>query len=65
MVLLLLCYLIYKEPLTAFLVFDTDSSDFNVRLKWLFPLFEAKIEIVEYSPFVTLFFLKKTYMQKP
>lgn len=56
---LLIGYLMYIKPATAFLVFDTDSSDFNLRVKWLYPLIEAKVEMVEYSPFLTVMLFKK------
>ncbi|MDP4151848.1 MAG: hypothetical protein Q8865_00205 [Bacillota bacterium] len=50
--------LLLEEPLTVTFLIDTDNEDARVLIKWLDPFFNARVKMVNYRPFLSIYIFK-------
>jgi len=63
-IILFFVYLSFIKPIIISLVFDTDRIDLHMNLRWLFPLFEVKVVMANYSPLITIYIFKMNIFRK-
>lgn len=62
---LLVVFALFEKPSHVLFLFDTDQNAFFLLFHWLNPLLVAKVEMVNYFPCLSIFFLhKQIYLKK-
>lgn len=57
-------YLLFTKPLSINFLLDTEYIDLHMHVKWLFPFFEAKWTMLDYSSIISIFIFKKKVLSK-
>lgn len=64
-ILSLLILALYFKPMIISFQFNTDKDFLNLYFYWLYPLFKAKVEIVNLSPILSIYFFGIRFYSKP
>lgn len=63
--LLLVILVLYFKPLIISFRFNTDENILNLNFYWLYPFIRAKIELINYSPLLSIYLFGFCLYSKP